>query len=60
MIDKRLKEIEKMGFKSCIIPESNKKLLKEKYKLDIIGCSDIIDAMKHLRLKWKRGYYKKE
>ena len=51
MIDKRLKEIEKMGFKSCIIPESNKKLLKEKYKLDIIGCSDIIDAMKHLRLK---------
>ena len=51
MIDKRLKEIEKMGFKSCIIPESNKKLLKEKYKLDIIGCKDIIDAMKYLRLK---------
>jgi DNA repair protein RadA/Sms len=51
MIDKRLKEIEKMGFKKCIIPESNKKLLKEKFKLDIIGCSDIIDAMKYLRLK---------
>ena len=51
MIDKRLKEVEKMGFKSCIIPESNKKLLKEKYKLDIIGCKDILDAMKHLKLK---------
>lgn len=51
MIDKRLKEVEKMGFKTCIIPESNKKLLKEKYKLDIIGCKDIIDAMKYLRLK---------
>ena len=51
MIDKRLKEVEKMGFKSCIIPESNKKLLKEKYKLDIIGCKDIIDAMKHLKLR---------
>ena len=51
MIDKRLKEVEKMGFKSCIIPESNKKLLKEKYKLDIIGCKDILDAMRHLKLK---------
>ena len=29
LIDKRLKEIEKLGFKTCIIPESNKKLLKE-------------------------------
>jgi DNA repair protein RadA/Sms len=51
MIDKRLKEIEKLGYKSCIIPESNKKLLKEKYKLDIIGAKNIIDAMKHLGLK---------
>ena len=51
MIEKRIKEVEKMGFKTCIIPETNKKLLKEKFKLDIIGCKDIIDAMKHLRLK---------
>lgn len=51
MIDKRIKEAEKMGFKTCIIPESNKKLLKEKYKLDIIGCKDIVDAMKFLKLK---------
>ena len=40
-----------MGLKKCIIPDSNKKLLKEKFKLDIIGCKDIIDAMKYLKLK---------
>ena len=51
MIDKRLKEAEKLGFKTCIIPESNKKLLKEKYKLDIIGVKNIKDAMKVLKLK---------
>ena len=48
MIEKRLKEAEKLGFKKCIIPESNKKLLKEKYKLDIIGVSDVKEAMKKL------------
>ena len=51
MIEKRLREIEKMGFKTALIPQSNKKLLKEKYKLDIIGCKDVIDAMKFLKLK---------
>ena len=51
MIDKRIKEAEKLGYKTCIIPESNKKLLKEKYKLDIIGVKNILDAMKYLGLK---------
>lgn len=51
MIEKRIKEVEKMGFKKVIIPETNKKLLKENFKLDIIGCKDIIDAMKFLKLK---------
>ena len=51
MIEKRIKEAEKMGFKTCIIPESNKKLLKEKYKLDIIGVSNVIEAMKAVGLK---------
>ena len=31
MIEKRLKEAEKLGFKKCIIPENNKKLLKDNY-----------------------------
>ena len=51
MIEKRLKEAEKLGFKTCIIPESNKKLLKDKINLDIIGVKNIIDAMKYLKLK---------
>ena len=50
-VDKRLKEVEKLGFKTCIIPESNKKLLKEKYKLDIIGVKNINDAMQIIGLK---------
>ena len=51
LIDKRLKEAEKLGFKTCIIPESNKKLLKEKYKLDIIGVRTVNDALKAVNLK---------
>ena len=50
MIEKRIKEAEKLGYKKCIIPESNKKLLKQKFELDIIGVSNIVDAMKHLKL----------
>ena len=51
LIDKRLKEVEKLGFKTCIIPESNKKVLKEKYKLDIIGVKNINEAMQKLGLR---------
>ena len=51
MIEKRIKEAEKMGFKTCIIPESNKKLLKEKYKIDIIGVKTIGEAMQKIGLK---------
>ena len=51
LIDKRLKEAEKLGFKTCIIPESNKKLLKEKYSLDIIGVRNVNDAMRAVGLK---------
>ena len=46
LIEKRLKEAERLGFKSCIIPESNKKDLKDKYKLDIIGVGNVNEAMK--------------
>ena len=50
-IEKRIKEAEKLGFKKCIIPESNKKLLKDTYKLDIIGVKNILEAMRCLELK---------
>lgn len=51
LIEKRIKEAEKLGFKKCIIPESNKKDLKEKYKLDIIGVKNINEAMQKIGLK---------
>lgn len=51
LVEKRIKEAEKMGFKKIIIPESNKKLLKDNFKLDIIGANNIIEAIKYLKLK---------
>lgn len=51
LIQKRIKEAEKLGFKCCLIPESNKKLLKEEYKLDIIGVKNVADAMHKIGLK---------
>ena len=51
LIEKRLREAEKLGFKTCIIPESNKKVLKDKFKLDIIGVKDVNEAMKKAGLK---------
>ncbi len=51
LIEKRIKEAEKLGFKCCIIPESNKRLLKDDYKLDIIGVKNINEAMKKIGLK---------
>lgn len=51
LIEKRLKEAEKLGFKTCIIPESNKKGLKDEFKLDIIGVKNIGEALKILGIK---------
>lgn len=51
VIEKRLKEAEKMGFKRCIIPENNKKYLEEKYKMEIVGVKDIREALRVLNIK---------
>lgn len=51
LVEKRLKEAEKLGFKKAIIPESNKKDLKEKYKLDIIGVKNINEALQKIGLR---------
>ena len=51
LIEKRLKEAEKLGFKACIIPENNKKVLKDNYKLDIIGVKSIGDMLRILKIK---------
>ena len=54
MIEKRIKEAEKLGFKRIIIPESNKKLLKDSFKLDIIGVKNINEAIQVLKLRDKK------
>ena len=51
MIEKRIKEAEKLGFKRIIIPESSKTLLKDNFKLDIIGVKNINEAIKGLKLR---------
>ena len=51
LIEKRLKEAEKLGFKTCIIPENNKKGVKDEYKLDIIGVKNIGEALRKLNIK---------
>lgn len=51
MIEKRIKEAEKLGFKTCIIPEGNKKTLKGDYKIEVIGVKNINEAMKAIGLK---------
>ncbi len=51
MIEKRVKEVEKLGYKKIVIPETNKKVLKENYKLDIIGVKNVMEALKFLNLK---------
>ena len=50
LIEKRINEAEKLGYKKCIIPESNKKYLKDKNKLDIIGVKNVSEAIKILGL----------
>ena len=60
MIEKRLKEAEKMGFRRCIIPENNKKYLEENYKMEIVGVKDVREALKILNIKGqKKGWHKK-
>ena len=51
MIEKRLKEAEKLGFKRCIIPENNKKYLEESFKMEIIGVKNIGEALRILKIK---------
>ena len=46
-----MKNNERLGFKKCIIPESNKKLLKDNFKMDIIGVRTINEAMQKAGLR---------
>ncbi len=50
-IEKRVKEAEKLGFKTCIIPEASRKQLKYKGNINIISVANILDAIKTCGLK---------
>ena len=45
-VEKRIKEAEKLGFKTCIVPENSKKQLKIETKINIIGVKDVREAQK--------------
>lgn len=45
-VEKRIKEVEKLGFKTCIVPENSKKQLKIETKINIIGVKDVREALK--------------
>ena len=50
-IEKRVKEAEKLGFKTCIIPEASRKQLKYNGNINIISVSNIAEAIKTCGLK---------
>lgn len=47
-IDKRIKEAEKLGFKTIILPQNNIKSLRENYKTKIIPVGIISEALKYI------------
>ena len=40
-----------MGYKTCIIPENNKKHLENSFKMEIIGVKNLAQALKVLGIK---------
>lgn len=49
-IEKRIKEAEKLGFTTCLIPEGNRKQLKYKGNINIIGVANVSEAIKTCNL----------
>ncbi|MCJ7496552.1 MAG: DNA repair protein RadA, partial [candidate division Zixibacteria bacterium] len=54
-IERRIKEGEKLGFKSCVIPDGNLKNLKGKFKIEISGVKSIKEALAILFKKQVTG-----
>ncbi len=47
-IEKRLKEVEKLGFSRCIIPQANEKAIKDIKNLEIITAKNVTEALSHI------------
>jgi len=50
-VEKRVSEAEKLGFKTCILPNHNLKEFHKKGKIDLIGVSTVNEAIEKLRLE---------
>ena len=48
MAETRVREAEKLGFTSCIMPKTNVEGIQGKYKIKLIGVSNIKEAMEHI------------
>ena len=47
-IEKRLHEVEKLGFSKCIIPEANEKSVKKLTNLKVITARNVLEALSHI------------
>ncbi len=50
-VERRIKEGEKLGFKKCVIPESNYRNLKENFKIEVSGVRNLKEALSTLLKK---------
>ena len=48
MAETRVREAEKLGFTTCIMPKTNVEGIQGKYKIKLIGVSNIKEAMEHI------------
>ena len=48
MIDQRISECEKLGFKTCIMSQSSIANIKKKTEMKLIGVSNIIDVIRYI------------
>jgi len=49
-VEKRVSEAEKLGFKTCILPNNNLKEFHRKGKIDLIGVSTVNEAIEKLHI----------
>ena len=47
-IEKRLNEVEKLGFSKCVIPESNEKSIKKMKNLKVITAKNVAEALSYI------------
>jgi len=54
LLQKRIREAEKLGFERCIVPQANLGKEKQKRSIEVIGVEDLGQALDQLLGSWKR------